>query len=246
MLDPTRFVTTPKPGKTLPHFLTRQALEAVFRFARTYGGAASLNASATLRFWPSWRSRAAALARCYGSRWMMSIVRRWAILAIRSGMLGNVLYDRDDLTGGRRACELAEKLFRGLRDADGLAVALNNLANLALEERKWSRADHLLKRARHYAQLANSTSVVSVIRGTQAESIYRRAVERKRSGRPLSAIHEQLREADEHLAEAAAKERRPRARAHLMTQRALLTAIMHGVEPALRELASAAQGNRSF
>jgi integrase len=36
MLDPTRFVTTPKPGKTLPRFLTRQALDAVFRFARTY------------------------------------------------------------------------------------------------------------------------------------------------------------------------------------------------------------------
>ena len=36
MLDPTRFVETPKPGRSLPRFLTRSALENVFRFARNY------------------------------------------------------------------------------------------------------------------------------------------------------------------------------------------------------------------
>jgi integrase/recombinase XerD len=35
-LDPTRFVETPKPGRTLPKFLTRDALEEVFRFVRNY------------------------------------------------------------------------------------------------------------------------------------------------------------------------------------------------------------------
>jgi len=36
VLDPTRFVETPKPGRTLPKFLTREALEEVFRFVRNY------------------------------------------------------------------------------------------------------------------------------------------------------------------------------------------------------------------
>lgn len=36
MLDPTRFVETPKPGKSLPKFLSRSALEAVFRFVRNF------------------------------------------------------------------------------------------------------------------------------------------------------------------------------------------------------------------
>jgi len=36
VLDPTRFVATPKPGRTLPQFLTRDALERVFRFVRNY------------------------------------------------------------------------------------------------------------------------------------------------------------------------------------------------------------------
>jgi site-specific recombinase XerD len=36
MLDPTRFVETPKPGKSLPKFLSRPALEDVFRFVRNY------------------------------------------------------------------------------------------------------------------------------------------------------------------------------------------------------------------
>lgn len=35
-LDPTRFVETPKPGRTLPKFLTREELEHVFRFVRNY------------------------------------------------------------------------------------------------------------------------------------------------------------------------------------------------------------------
>jgi integrase len=36
VLDPTRFVETPKPGRTLPKFLTRDALEQVFRFVRNF------------------------------------------------------------------------------------------------------------------------------------------------------------------------------------------------------------------
>jgi integrase len=36
VLDPTSFVETPKPGRTLPKFLTRDALEQVFRFVRNY------------------------------------------------------------------------------------------------------------------------------------------------------------------------------------------------------------------
>lgn len=36
VVDPTRYVATPKPGKSLPEFLTRDALETVFRFVRNY------------------------------------------------------------------------------------------------------------------------------------------------------------------------------------------------------------------
>lgn len=35
-VDPTQFVSTPKPGKPLVEFLTRPALEQVFRFVRNY------------------------------------------------------------------------------------------------------------------------------------------------------------------------------------------------------------------
>jgi integrase len=35
-LDPTRFVATPKPGKSMASFLPRPALERVFRFVRNY------------------------------------------------------------------------------------------------------------------------------------------------------------------------------------------------------------------
>jgi integrase len=35
-LDPTRFVTTPKPGKSMASFLERTTLEAVFRFVQNY------------------------------------------------------------------------------------------------------------------------------------------------------------------------------------------------------------------
>jgi integrase/recombinase XerC len=36
MLDPTRYVSTPKPGKSMVRFLPRPALEKVFRFVRNY------------------------------------------------------------------------------------------------------------------------------------------------------------------------------------------------------------------
>jgi integrase len=36
MLDPTSYVETPKPGRSMPNFLERHELETVFRFLRNY------------------------------------------------------------------------------------------------------------------------------------------------------------------------------------------------------------------
>ena len=154
--------------------------------------------------------------------------------------LGAVLDEHDDLDGAEDAYRRAAKISRGTGNADSLARALNNLAVIALQREEWDRAYALTKQALGYAQIAGRESLVTVIRGNQAEMLYRRAIFSKIAGKPMRQILKELAEVYEHLSDTLARERGAM-RGRNLTQRALATAFLKDVPTALAELRAAAR-----
>lgn len=154
--------------------------------------------------------------------------------------LGAMLDDHDDLDGAEDAYRRAAKISRRTGSADSLARALNNLAVIALQREKWERAYALTKQALGYAQTAGRESLVTVIRGNQAEILYRQAMFSNIDGKPVREILKELAEVYEHLTDTLVRERGAM-RGRNLTQRALTTVFLKDVPTALTELRAAAQ-----
>lgn len=187
----------------------------------------------------SWRTGLQLLRRAIrrADRFPLQQARAW-------NQLGMALWDRRDNRRAAKAYETAATLYERLANAAGLAAALSGLGTIALDENDWRRAEDLYARALHHAQVAHATNLVSTIRGNQAEALFRevRTFREPVTGR----MREKLVEADEELVDSIAQEDRPRSRAHLRTQRALLTSRLRDPRTALAELAAAARVLRSY
>jgi tetratricopeptide (TPR) repeat protein len=161
-------------------------------------------------------------------------------------MLADLLADDDDIGEARDTYRQAISRFRLDGDLEGVASSLNGLGALELSQQQWRRAASQFRAALHYAQLVESSLIVSVVRSNLASSLYLRAMARSPRKLTRAEFLHAMREADEHLSDAIAQEPSSHERARLRTQRALLTAHLGPTSEALRELAHAARVLRRF
>lgn len=161
-------------------------------------------------------------------------------------MLGDLLADDGKIGDARNAYRRAISRFRLVGDLEGVASSLNALGTLELSQGRWRRAASQFRAALHYAQLVESSLLVSALRSNLASSLYLRAMARSPRKLTRAEFLQAMREADEHLSDAIAQEPSLHERARLRTQRALLTAYVGHASEALRELARAARVLRRY
>ena len=159
--------------------------------------------------------------------------------------LGQMLTALERTGEGKEMYRKALHVAESIGDNDGIATALSNLSLIEMERREWVTADEQIRRALHHAQLGRIDALVRTIRGNLAFSLYSRAIDAERRNGMPAALRSEVDEADEHLADLLPRADDARDRAHILTDRALLTSILRGKDAALAELRRAARALRA-
>lgn len=137
----------------------------------------------------------------------------------------------------------AAALYTRLRDWNGVGGALNEAGILALNEGRWRDAERAFRRALRYGQSAGNPDLVRALRVNLAWLLYEQAMR----VRGTAASERKLRESDEHLADVLAQQTGSVERGRVLTQRALLTALLdQDPGAAMKMLVAAAPALRKY